>query len=325
MALSNRKTDALPSPSFIDLPRDDFAHPNVGGGELWFITSRVTAGTRLFGSQALLSTIGGNGLMVSTCVKDLDNDDPKTDLELFQLHEVTLATDRLEVRTPTASLTGSFEEQAWLRAQVGETDSIEVSLRPTSPVLHNCGTGSFPLAGQTTWEYAAPALTTTGTITFSGETFEVDGWSWLDRQWFDHFDATTSQRLVFTWMGICLDNGDNLSLWDRTVADPGGKSWVTAAHPDGSHTVASVVPVARDAADFWTSESGNEYPRRWTVRIPKLDAMLQVASTPLHEMLAGGYYTGILAVTGSYQGKPIAGYGFCDLVGWNIARQSSER
>jgi hypothetical protein len=323
MALpSNSKTGALPSPSFINLPRDDFAHPDVGGGEIWFITSRLMAGDRPFGSQALLTTIGGNGLTVSTCVRNLTNGEPKTDLKLFQLDEVVLANDRLEVRTPTASLTGSFAEEAWLRAQVGDADSIDLSLRPTSPVLHNCGTGSFPIAGQTTWEYAAPALATTGTITFSGETFDVGGWSWLDRQWFDHFDATTRQRFVFTWMGICLENGDNLSLWDRTVDNPGGKSWVTIAHPDGSHSVASVVPVAQDAADFWTSESGNKYPRHWTVRIPRLDAILQVTNSPLHEMLAGGYFTGILAITGMYQGMPIIGYGFTDLVGWNIARQS---
>jgi predicted secreted hydrolase len=235
---------------------------------------------------------------------------------------VTLETDCLELRAPTASLTGSFEEVASLHAQVGEASSIDLSLRPTVPVLHNCGTGSFPAAGQTTWQFAAPALLTSGGITFSGETFEVVGWSWLDRQWFDRFDQAALQRYVFTWMGICLENGDSLSLWDWTVADPGGKSWVTVAHSDGSHTLAAVDPVARDAADFWTSESRNKYPRSWTVRIPGFDARLGVTNTFLHEILGGALYTGILNIEGTYQGSPIVGYGFTDLVGWNTTPPS---
>jgi predicted secreted hydrolase len=314
-------TAALPSPSSIELPRDFFAHPHVGGGELWYITSRLRSGERLFGSQAMLSTVGGDGLMASTCVVDLASGEKESDLNRFALAKVALATDHLELRAPTASLTGSFEQVASLRGQVGEASLIDLSLRPTAPILHNCGTGSFPLAGQTTWEFAAPALATSGTITLSGETFEVDGWSWLDRQWFDRFDEDTRQRNIFTWMGICLGNGDSLSLWDWTVADPDGRSWVTIAHPDGSHTVASVVPVGGEAAQSWTSESGNRYPRSWTVRIPRLDATLAVTSAPLHEILGGALYTGILDIKGSYQGSPILGYGFTDLVGWNTARQ----
>ena len=319
---SDRITAALPSPSFIDLPRDYFAHPDIGGGELWYITSSLKSGQRRFGSTVMFSTAGGQGLLVSASVADLASDSRETVVGRFEPDNVKLASDCLEVRTPTASLSGSFEETAVLRAQAGDSASIDLALRPTAPVLHNCGTGSFPVAGQTTWEFAAPALATTGTVTFSGETFEVGGWSWLDRQWFDHFDAATRQRFVFTWMGICLDNGDNLSLWDLTVSDPEGKAWVTIAHPDGSHTIASVVPVARDAADFWTSESGNNYPRTWTVRIPKMDATLAVTNTQLYEILGGNFYTGILDITGSYQRKPVVAYGFTDLVGWNTTRHS---
>jgi hypothetical protein len=49
--------------------------------------------------------------------------------------------------------------------------------------------------------------------------------------------------------------------------------------------------------------------------------MLEVTNTPLHEILGGALYTGILAISGSYRGKPIIGYGSCDLVGWSTGGQ----
>ena len=81
--------------------------------------------------------------MVLTGVADLVSGERHSDVQQFQPERVTLRTDRLEVRASTASLGGSFEEQAGLRAQVGDGASIDVSLRPSAPVLHNCGTGSF--------------------------------------------------------------------------------------------------------------------------------------------------------------------------------------
>lgn len=307
----------LPSSSFIELPRDYHAHPDVEGGELWWITSSLRSGDRWFGTQTMLTTIGGFGLTVSTCVADLDRDQREADAQLCASDDATLATDRLEVRAPRASLTGSFEREAQLHAQVGATSAMDLSLRPTAPVIHNCGTGSFPLLGRVTWQFSVPALATSGTVTTPEGTFDVDGWSWLDRQWFDHLDAAALGELAFTWMGLCLDTGDNLSLWDCTVSDPDGRSWVTVVSPDGTHTLASIVPVARDAGDPWTSEGGTVYPRRWTVQIAALDATLEVTSTPLTELPGGVFFTGVLSVSGSWRGEPVRGYGFTDLVGWS--------
>lgn len=316
MAVSQlSKVPGTASPSFIELPRDHGAHSDVPF-EMWWVTSSLRSGERRFGAQTMLIRFGAQRFNVTTCVTDLGSGEAHPHSVYHDLDRVTIAEGGLDLRSPTASFSGSSDERMRVTAAVGDSAGLDLELRPRSPVLRNCGTASFPLAGATTWQYSVPALETTGTVTIDGTTFTVEGDSWYDRQWFDR-EPTDLPGLRFTWLGICLDNGDNLSLWDLTVADPHGGTWATIAHPDGSHSITPVVPVAQDAAGLWASESGNEYPARWTVKIPRFGAMLEVTQTRLHEVPGGSFYTGVLDITGSYQGESVSGYGFCDLVGWN--------
>ncbi|WLH14740.1 lipocalin family protein [Pseudomonas hefeiensis] len=82
-------------------------------------------------------------------------------------------------------------------------------------------------------------------------------------------------------MDINLDNGDAVSLWSA-AAKLGGKerAWATILHADGTQTVAAAEP-GLGARDVWHSEkSGARYPTRWTVRIPAMDAELEVVPSP---------------------------------------------
>src|SRR5260370_34383391 len=88
-------------------------------------------------------------------------------------------------------------------------------------------------------------------------------------------------------MGIWLDNGESLNLWDLFTKQ-GEERWATVLHRDGSQSIVSVSPLAKDATDFETSPTtGQRYAGQWTVEIPNLDTTLTVtAMATLQEIQA---------------------------------------
>ncbi len=118
-----------------------------------------------------------------------------------------------------------------------------------------------------------------------------------------------------------LDNGDYVSIWD--IVEPHQEqSFATVLHPDGSQTIASITPVVQDATNFWVSpHSGKRYPTRWIVRIPSLDAELEVSAARADQEVSsrgveGGKYEGLCLIKDTYRGRPTSGYTYVEMVGY---------
>jgi predicted secreted hydrolase len=196
--------------------------------------------------------------------------------------------------------------------------SFDIQMQPVSPVLYYGGTGVIPILGMTLNEYAIPELKTTGSITIEGRTYNVDGVSWLDREWQNDLGEFGGKK--WSWMSLNLDNGDALIVYstpDPTTNKP--RAWTTILHHNGSQTVTVVEP-SLGAADDWVSKSGNRYPTRWVVRIPLMHAVLNVVPSPRQQEIASVVpaltkYEGASAVTGTYDGKPVKGFGYVELYG----------
>ena len=75
------------------------------------------------------------------------------------------------------------------------------------------------------------------------------------------------------------------------------------------------------ARDIWHSEkSGVRYPTRWIVRIPAIDAELEVVPSPreqefISQVPAMNKYEGASTMSGTWRGKPAKGFGYVELVG----------
>jgi predicted secreted hydrolase len=122
-------------------------------------------------------------------------------------------------------------------------------------------------------------------------------------------------------MGIRLSSGESLNLWDLFTKQ-GEERWATVLHRDGSESIVSVSPLAKDATDFATSPTtGQRYAGKWAVEIPSLNAMLAVTATPtLQEIQAQqpfspGINEAASTVTGSYQGQPVTGVAYVEQMG----------
>jgi predicted secreted hydrolase len=119
-------------------------------------------------------------------------------------------------------------------------------------------------------------------------------------------------------MGISLDNGDRISLWDIIDGDK-DHAFATVLHPDGRHEFVDVEPLSEDATSIWTSAApGHRYPTHWIVSIPMLKARLRVepwsGSRNLSLRFGVHKYEGASKVAGEMQGEPATGHAVVELV-----------
>ena len=297
-------TTALPS--LIDWPRDEAAHDGPPW-EIWWITAKLRSGDRNLAAHALFHRLASGMLATSVTITDLDRGEELTRKLVAQPADAVASAEELRLETKLCSFDGSFADGYRLKASLDDGSGFDLALSPTRPVLHNGGSGQYVFAGVTTTQYSIGFLQTSGKLRLGGEEFAVSGDGWYDRQW-DHWPRVN--LLAFTWFGICLANGDTLSVFDTTAGQDAGHQWATIARPDGTH----IVTAAEFAAsDVQAMASGRRVPQRWTLTLPSLNARLELDQ----QLIADGpqLYTGALNVSGSYEGAGTGGYGFCDMVG----------
>lgn len=196
--------------------------------------------------------------------------------------------------------------------------AIDLVLEARGPALVYGGTGVFPLLGETNYEFALPNMATAGNLTIEGETWQVEGRSWLDRQW---GTITPRPGLRWTWMNLIMPDGEVVAIWNALDAEA-EDSWATIMRADGSHEVVAVEPLAGGAGSHWTSEqTGQRYPTAWRVRIPAVDADLTVNITGVdgqESFLPGGHMARLeatAAFSGRYRGEAVNGRNYVEMIG----------
>ena len=311
--------------TFIDPVNDLITHPEVNVNS-WFFVGRLEGDGHQFGFLTHQIILPGRekglpSFSVANSIIDLTTDWYQSEEIVYSQEAVTFPTTGLDVHTPTATVTGPFEE--WLvHFTVPGGGEATLTMRPVGGVLYNAGSGSFPFFGMNVFHYAFPSMETTGTVVANdGQTYHVSGVTWLDRQWqlLPPPQNISETKWRWTWFNLSLDNGEYVSIWDIVQTEK-EQSFATVLHPDGSQTIAPVTPLILDATNFWVSpRSGKRYPTRWIVRIPSLDAELEVSvARPDQEVPLLGFerYEGTCLVKGTYHGRPTSGYTYVEMTGY---------
>lgn len=298
-------------PTFVTLPADHAGHPRAAN-EWWYVVGHLFAGGHHYGYEVVITKT-----MTQFAITDLAGS--------FTSHtyanapaDIDWSTTGLDVRTPAATLTGPVNAMRLTAELPGNEGSIDVTLDPRGPVLYNNGTGLVPFLGGSTYYYSLPEAATTGTLTVAGKTSRVSGGSWVDHQW-GEWDWSRLSR--WTWMGIQLDTGEDLDLFD-VVETQGEHQWATVLHRDGSHQLVTVRPLAEHATNFRTSPAtGQRYAGQWTVEIPSLNTRLTVTARPVlqelyaQETFTQGVNNAAATVSGTYQGRPVRGNAYVEQLG----------
>ena len=257
--------------------------------------------------------------------------------ETYPLAETTADPQEFRLITPNGFMKGTLDDLVF--QATSDKISLDLQLTAVGYPLYNGGTGKFRMAGMELYEYSIPTLRTNGTITLNGKVYEIrNGLSWYDRQWEIKIPkmpgivknaaskmmsgkSSGFNDLKWGWMDINLENGDVLSTW-FTGDDEEGSCWATLMHPDGSSKQVDVSPVAPSLTEYWTSPaSGNRYPMSYRIAIPDLDADLAVTCLVKDQELYFrnlpmlNHYEGASAVSGTYQGEPVKGYCYVELLG----------
>ena len=176
--------------------------------------------------------------------------------------------------------------------------------------------------GQASYYYSQPFIDITGTIWLGGESIEVTGQGWLDREW-------SSQPLADNqdgWDWVSLHLGDGSALMVYQLRHDSGDHYISGSWVSESGAVTvleagdvTMTPLS-DTRLSIPSVGGNRLglsrkviPLEWRVRVPKLNIDISVTANRPESWLATAfpYWEGPVAVEGSHEGV-----GYLELTGY---------
>jgi predicted secreted hydrolase len=193
--------------------------------------------------------------------------------------------------------------------------------RGRGPVLQGQGglSAKGPQPGNASYYYSCTRLPTRGQLVINGRSFQIDGESWLDREW--STSALEATLAGWDWLGVHLSDGRDLMMYRLRGKDGGtaSESRATLIAPDGKTQLFAPGAFTLTATDSWRSpRSGARYPALLRLTIPA--ASLELTIRPLladQELpLSVRYWEGAATVSGTADGHALGGSGYLELTGY---------
>jgi predicted secreted hydrolase len=175
-----------------------------------------------------------------------------------------------------------------------------------------------PEPGNASYYYSLTRMAARGTVTVGGRTVEVEGLSWLDREW--GTSALGPELDGWDWFSVQLDDGTELMFFQlrrqdgaRDPLDSG-----TFVHSDGRTTRLFADDVQVQPTGQWRSPRGGTYPSGWRLAVPRLDLTLELEPLLRDQELdlTFRYWEGAVAARGNREGRAVAGHGYVELTGY---------
>ena len=215
-----------------------------------------------------------------------------------------------------------------IRARVGDA-RIALELRPEKAVVAHGDRGlsrKSKAPGRASYYYSVPRWEAAGEIELGSERWQVQGRSWLDREW--STSALGPDQIGWDWFGLQLDDGTDLMFYALRTRD-GARDILSAGTlvgPNGTTRGITNDEVSIEVKRYWTSPQGVSYPAQWRLRLA--DSM-DISVTPLvaDQLWAGlvEYWEGAVQVSGNHQGQDVTGFGYVELTGYRGAASEERR
>ena len=228
------------------------------------------------------------------------------------------------IKLPNGCMVGNAKKLHWEGYM--DDGKIIMDMDAYGYAVYNGGSGNFNscLKGQDFNQYSLPHMKTKGILTIKGKDYEVEGISWVDRQWQDEDVQTdlVGAQWTWTWMDINLENGDVISLWDmNNVTRDFNYAWATIMHPDGTQCTAQMEILKNNAGGYWKSPISNQnYPTSFKVILPTLNTELDVVAVVKESEIVSqipflNKYEGACTVSGKYLGEEAKGFCYVEMLG----------
>jgi predicted secreted hydrolase len=203
--------------------------------------------------------------------------------------------------------------------------AVDFTVEQTKPAVLQGDRGlsaKSPEPGNASYYYSLTRLATKGTITLGDQQFTVVGDSWKDHEY--STSVLSKDAVGWDWFSLQLSDNRELMLYRIRRSDGSFEptSDGTLVNSDGTYEHLTLQQYDIEQLRTWTSpHSGATYPSGWRLTIrPKVGASLSLTVDPLmvdQEINATGtYWEGANRVSGTQDGKPVTGYGYAELTGY---------
>jgi predicted secreted hydrolase len=205
--------------------------------------------------------------------------------------------------------------------------AIRLDLQPEKgPVLQGKDGFSQKAAeeGHASYYYSLTRLQTRGILRVGGNTYQVTGFSWFDREWATN--QLTAEQVGWNWFALQFADGTDLMLYQIRRKDGTIDRYSVGklVDPNGSEYDLGVDDFMLEPTAYWTRSDDRpaRYPIGWRLRIPTLAIDVEI-TTPVPDQelnLAVRYWEGAIRVNGTRKGTPIHGVGYMELTGYASAQ-----
>lgn len=180
--------------------------------------------------------------------------------------------------------------------------------------------GSKP--GNASYYYSLTRLASSGTVRVNGESYEVEGLSWMDHEF--STSALGEGQIGWDWFAIQLDDGSELMVFhlrreDGSI-DPFSSGTFVAS--DGTTHALDQHDFMIEVGQTWESpRSGGSYPAHWIVTVPSEDLILEIEPYLSDQELniSFDYWEGAVQVSGTRGAEPVQGSGYIELTGYTTS------
>ncbi|HEY6516150.1 MAG TPA: lipocalin-like domain-containing protein [Steroidobacteraceae bacterium] len=207
-----------------------------------------------------------------------------------------------------------------LRA-AGKGYVLSLTTQPLLPPVLNGKRGlsrKSAAPGNATYYYSVPRVAVAGTIVRDGRALPVHGLAWLDREWGS--GSLGPRQTGWDWFGLQLDDGSCLMFYSLRDRDGSEDSYSAGTWVDsGGHArPLSRADVRIEVLRHWTDAGGARYPAQWRLVVPAsgLDITVHPVLADQELVTSPRYWEGAVDVSGTRAGRPVAGRGYVELVGY---------
>ena len=172
--------------------------------------------------------------------------------------------------------------------------------------------------GNASYYYSYTRLKTFGQIVIKGKEFNVNGFSWMDREW--STSALSGDQKGWDWFALQLDDNTEIMYYQMRKSDgsPDIFSKGVVVNQNGTSELIKKEVVALNITENWESSNGTIYPSGWNLKIPSKNIDLNISPAIKNQYMdiTIKYWEGAVKVGGIKNGSPITGRGYVELTGY---------
>ena len=198
--------------------------------------------------------------------------------------------------------------------------ALQLTINPAKPPVLQGDSGlsqKSAAPGNASYYYSITRLATRGEIRVGETIHDVEGMSWLDREW--STSALGDDQAGWDWFSLQLASGADLMVYrlrrkDGSTDPYSAGAWVDA---DGRSETLEAADFTLREERVWTSASGRRYPVAWTLdsggRTPTLRVEALLDDQEMQTSVR--YWEGAVRVEAADSGE-VLGHGYLEMTGY---------